>query len=75
MDGKSVAGMMHNPSIPPSWGVYFAVNDTDAIADQAIQLGATELMRDDAPPGRLAMLIDPQGAPFAILKNDPNFQM
>ena len=63
------------PSVPPSWGVYFEVNDTDAIADQAIQLGATELMRDDAPPGRLAMLIDPQGAPFAILKNDPNFQM
>jgi uncharacterized protein len=75
VNGASVAGAMINPSVPPSWGVYFAVDDTDVTADQAIELGATELMRDNAPPGRLAMLIDPQGAPFAIIKNDPDFQM
>jgi uncharacterized protein len=73
--GKSVAGMMNNPNLPPQWGLYFAVDDTDAVADQAIAMGATELMRDDAPPGRLAMMIDPQGAPFSIIKNDPNFRM
>jgi predicted enzyme related to lactoylglutathione lyase len=73
--GKDVAGAMANPSVPPSWGVYFEVNDTDAIADQAIDLGANELMRDDTPPGRIAMLIDPQGAPFAILQSNPDFQM
>ncbi len=71
----SIAGAMVNPGVPPSWGVYFAVNDTDAVADQALDMGAIELMRDDAPPGRLAMLIDPQGAPFAIIKSDPEFQM
>ena len=73
--GQSVAGAMINPNVAPSWGIYFAVDDTDEAADKAIELGAAELMRDNAPPGRLAMFIDPQGAPFAIIKNDPNFSM
>lgn len=72
---QSVAGMMTNPEMPPQWGVYFAVNDCDAVADKALELGATELMRDDVPPGRMAMMIDPQGAPFSIIKNDPNYSM
>jgi uncharacterized protein len=72
---ESVAGMMTNPSLPPQWSLYFEVDDCDAVADRAIELGATELMRDDAPPGRLAMMIDPQGAPFSIIKSDPEFAM
>ena len=69
------AGGMYTPSpemgeIPPHWLVYFAVDDCDAKVKQANELGA----RTIAPPmdipntGRFAMLLDPQGAAFAIIK-------
>jgi hypothetical protein len=60
---------------PSSWGVYFAVEDCDAVADKAIQLGATEMHRDDSPAGRLAFLVDPQGAEFRVIKPAPDFSM
>ncbi len=56
--------------IPPNWAVYFAVDDCDAKAQKASELGATVC----APPtdipgiGRFSMLTDPQGAAFAIIK-------
>jgi predicted enzyme related to lactoylglutathione lyase len=66
---------MYKPSpemgnIPPHWLVYFSVDDCDAKLKQANDLGA----RTIAPPmdipdtGRFAMLQDPQGAAFAIIK-------
>jgi uncharacterized protein len=79
VDGKSVAGAMQ---VDPAqsgghsqWSVYFAVDDCDATADKAIELGGTELMRDDSPAGRLAFLVDPQGGAFCIMKPDPTFSM
>jgi predicted enzyme related to lactoylglutathione lyase len=77
--GRSVAGAMgmgpeHGP-MPSSWSVYFAVDDCDATADQAIKLGGSEMMRDDSPAGRFAFLVDPQGGKFCIIKPDPNFSM
>jgi uncharacterized protein len=56
--------------IPPHWLVYFAVDDCDAKAQRASELGA-KIMRpaEDIPGiGRFALLIDPQGAAFAIIK-------
>jgi uncharacterized protein len=74
-----VAGAMEVPPegapTPTHWSVYFTVANCDATADKAIELGATQLMRDDAPPGRLAMLVDPQGGKFCIIQPDPNFSM
>lgn len=75
--GASVAGAMgigQNPS-GPHWSVYFAVDDCDAVADEALKLGASEMLRDDSPAGRLAFLVDPQGGQFCILKPDPDFSM
>ena len=56
--------------IPPHWLVYFAVDDCDAKVDKAKELGATVMKpAEDIPPvGRFAILIDPQGAPFSIIK-------
>jgi uncharacterized protein len=73
-DGRP-AGGMYEPTgdqagMPPAWLVYFAVADCDASAAQAQSLGAAEI----APPsdipgiGRFAILADPQGALFAIIK-------
>jgi uncharacterized protein len=71
-----LGGMMPLPEearsmgAPPHWVAYTVVDDVDATAAQAEKLGATIY----APPtdipkvGRFAMLADPQGATFAILK-------
>ena len=48
---------------PPSWGVTFGVDDADAIAAKARELGAEVLAGPfDAPWVRLAVIRDPQGA-------------
>jgi predicted enzyme related to lactoylglutathione lyase len=73
-DGRTVAGSMAiGPQMPaqmPShWLVYFAVADTDATASKAQELGATAMVPPtDIPQGRFALLNDPQGAAFGIIK-------
>lgn len=59
--------------MPPNWGIYFAVDDCDARAAKAGSLGgAVCLPPTDIPGvGRMAMLTDPQGAAFSILKLAP----
>lgn len=56
--------------VPSYWLPYFAVEDCDGSTARAQSLGAAVF----APPfdvpnvGRMAVLADPQGAPFAIIK-------
>lgn len=67
---RPVAGGMSPPveGIPAYWGVYFNVDDTDALVEQAKGLGASVLAEPiDIPPGRMATLTDPQGAMFSVL--------
>ncbi|MFE3060089.1 VOC family protein, partial [Nocardia sp. NPDC059236] len=56
------------------WHPYFATEDCDATCTRATGAGAKVLIPPtDAPGvGRLAMLRDPAGAPFALIKGDPN---
>jgi predicted enzyme related to lactoylglutathione lyase len=56
--------------IPPHWLVYFAVDDCDATVQKATELGARVLKAAQDIPGigRFAVLSDPQGAAFAIIK-------
>jgi uncharacterized protein len=74
VDGRSVGGMMlkHGDmpaEMPPSWGVYFAVADTDATVAKAQQLGGTLFMGPtDIEPGRFAVLADDQGVVFNVLQ-------
>lgn len=58
--------------IPPHWLVYFAVDDCDAKLQRATELGARVMKPADDIPGvgRFAILVDPQGAAFAIIKLD-----
>ena len=73
-DGDSIAGgQAMNPMVPaevPSyWGVYFGVEDVDATYQRAIAGGAQEMLPPmDFPGGRFAILGDPQGASFGIMK-------
>jgi hypothetical protein len=72
---NGVAGLMKLPekAIPPHWQPYVAVEDPDAIVAKAKELGATVYLEPmDVPNvGRLAVLGDPQGATFGIIKPTP----
>ena len=73
-DGATVGGMLSMPAavpaeVPAHWLVYFAVDDADATAAAANQLGATTFVPPtDIPPGRFSVLADPAGAMFGIIK-------
>ena len=56
----------------PHWGVTFAVDDADATAAKAAELGGDVLVPPlDAPWVRLTVLRDPQGATFVASKFVP----
>ena len=73
-----VAGMMkvESPEQPVAWSFYTAVDDCDATAAKAQSLGAKLIVppADIPGTGRFAVLIDPQGAGFAILQPLPGGQ-
>jgi predicted enzyme related to lactoylglutathione lyase len=72
---RSIAGMMLKPAempaeVPPYWGVYFAVADTDATAARVTELGGTIMMPPrDMEAGRFAIAVDPTGAMFSVIKS------
>ena len=70
-----IAGVMtaQEPSIPAHWQPYVAVADPDATTAKATELGGSALMEPmDVPNvGRIAVLRDPQGATFGIIRPDP----
>jgi uncharacterized protein len=54
---------------PAHWTVTFAVEDADATAAKATELGGTVMLPPfDAPWVRMTVLADPQGAPFIASK-------
>jgi uncharacterized protein len=57
------------PAMPPHWGVYITVTNTDETVARCQQLGGTVLMPPmDVPTvGRMAVLQDPQGAVFNVI--------
>ena len=62
-----------NPMVPaqvPSyWMVYFNVDNVDKAFDKVIKEGGKEMLApQDMPGGRFAIVSDPQGASFGLLK-------
>jgi len=72
--GQSIAGMMAKPpmmpaEVPPHWMVYFATDDPDATVATATKLGGSVVMPPtDIEPGRFAVINDPMGAVFSVIK-------
>jgi hypothetical protein len=63
------------PDVPPHWGVTFAVDDADAIAAKATELGGKVVAPPfDAPWVRMTVIADPQGAMFTASKFVPENQ-
>jgi uncharacterized protein len=60
------------PDTPPHWGVTFAVDDADAIAAKAKELGGKVIVPPmDAPWVRMTVIADPAGASFNASKYAP----
>ena len=60
-------------SMPSAWVPYFFVVDVDAALKRALAGGATALdeVMDVPDIGRMASLLDPHGARFAIMTPSP----
>jgi predicted enzyme related to lactoylglutathione lyase len=70
-----VAGLFKaEPEQPTGWSFYITVDNADATAAQAAALGAQVIVPPSDIPdtGRFAVMVDPQGASFAILQPLPD---
>jgi len=77
-DGKFAGGVlpltdeMRQHGARPTWLGYIHVPDVDRAVREIEQAGGKTLMTHDIPNvGRIAMVTDPQGAPFYIMKPIP----
>ncbi len=71
LDAEGVAGAMNPPmdGIPPHWAIVFAVDDCEGCVATARTEGGTILLEPmDIPVGRQAVIADPQGAVFGVIK-------
>ncbi len=73
LDGADVGGMMPIPAgggMRPGWLGYIAVEDVDAMAAAVVRAGGTQHMPPADIPGvgRFALLADPQGVPFYVMR-------
>ena len=70
VQGHNVAGLgeRQDESVPPHWNCYVTVEDADASAARAAELGATLLAEpfDVFDAGRMAAFADPQGAVLSV---------
>jgi predicted enzyme related to lactoylglutathione lyase len=68
-EGTSNGGIRRETELPPHWLPYFTTRSTADTAAAAREGGATVLTDGlEVPAGRIALLLDPQGAPFAVFE-------
>lgn len=71
--GEQMGGMMALPpdaeGMRPAWGIYVTLDDVDATAKLAVELGAQVCVppRDIQGVGRFCVLQDPQGAMIKVI--------
>jgi predicted enzyme related to lactoylglutathione lyase len=76
INNVDVAGFMNIPAedgntgMRPGWLGYVAVRDTDASAEEIVRAGGTQYVPPTDIPGvgRFALMADPQGVPFYVMK-------
>lgn len=78
LEGQTVAGLYTMDKamqgVPPSWLSYITVDDADAVAKKVVAAGG-KLMKepfDVMTAGRMAVVLDPSGAAFAIWQAKDN---
>ena len=67
---RAAANPLPSEKAPPHWLNYVRVDDAPAMAAKVVALGGKVLLtpRNDRHGGRLAIVADPQGAPFGLLE-------
>lgn len=71
---RAIGGMLQMDDRWPAdlgshWMVYFAVEDTDDATTRVQELGGSVMVPPtDIPPGRFAVLQDPHGATFSVIR-------
>lgn len=76
-EDKEIGGIMAIPEaakgMPPSWGTYVTVDDVDAVAEKAVELGGKVLVppRDIPEVGRFCVIRDPRGAMISAIAYKP----
>lgn len=76
LGGRSIGGALDMTGrvpdeVPPHWMVYFGVDDCDATVAKVADLGGAKLVGPiDLPVGRFAVVRDPQGAHFAVIRTN-----
>lgn len=75
VDGRMVGGMQGlvnvespRPDVSSHWLTYFAVDDTDSTVDALVRAGNVLTPPFDMMAGRMALVQDPQGGVFGIIK-------
>lgn len=68
LGGRAVAALVGQTMHPPHWNSYVSVEDADATAARVAELGGTVLEQpfDVGDSARIAPIVDPTGAAFAI---------
>ncbi|GAA0679238.1 VOC family protein [Kitasatospora atroaurantiaca] len=74
--GRVVGGLTTLEDVPPgtpsNWLTYFAADDVDSVVDVLVKAGGSVLKPPfDSLPGRIAVVQDPQGAVFALIRGEP----
>jgi uncharacterized protein len=76
VDGRAVGGLqtVDTPGTPSHWLVYFAVADADKATSKVTAAGGSVLQPPfDMEAGRMSLVKDSQGAPFAVIAmRDPD---
>jgi uncharacterized protein len=76
IDGRSVAGLsaVQQEGQPPAWNAYVTVENADASAAKAAELGGTVVAQpfDVMEAGRMAVIADPTGGIFCVWQAGDN---
>jgi predicted enzyme related to lactoylglutathione lyase len=68
-EGAPNGGIRLERELPPHWLPYFTAASIEGTAAEAREAGGQVLAEGvEVPAGRLAIILDPQGAPFAIFE-------
>lgn len=68
LDGRTVGGLVETDT-PARWSAYFAVDDTDQAVERVRESGGSvSVPPTDIPAGRIAVVADPHGAAFSLVR-------
>jgi predicted enzyme related to lactoylglutathione lyase len=70
-EGRSNGGIRRETELPPHWLPYFTVESIAGAVATAREAGAQVLVEGiEVPAGTFALILDPQGAPFAVFEGE-----